>query len=71
MIDEEFALRSRERCRPNICNQSPECWVLVGAKGASKKNTISNHCRACEGRIEFTKWQPPSFTTRIEVGPVD
>ena len=70
-MDEAFARASRERCRPNRCNSSSECWVLVGARGASKINSISNHCRACEGRIEFTKWQPPSFTTRIDIGPMD
>lgn len=62
-VDCAYAQACRERCKPDECNLSPECWVAHGTAASlgGDKSPKAPRCAACNGRV---KWLFPPVRSR-------
>ena len=56
----DYALRSRERCKPAECTGAAACWVALGTFDSMQRPiTRAPRCGACGGVIRIRQWVPP------------
>ena len=56
-----YALHQRERCKPAECTAEIKCWVAIGGWATlSRDNNRTPRCLACNGVVQFKRWQTPS-----------